>query len=285
MYNIDWLILKTINQEKSITKAAAKLYITQPAITRRLKNLEDEFHCTILIRNPNGITFTPQGIELLAYANKALKDFRHLTESLELMGNTPRGSLSIGVSRVFANHELPAILKTFTQKYPQVKINLRTDLSKNIYKLLQQDEITLAVIRGEYNWNGETVLLQDEPICLVADKQLSMEDLPKMPFIVAESSIHSLTEEWWCENFTQAPNITSYVDSIDTCREMVINGLGWSIMPHMGLPDNKQLFIKPLYLKDGTPLHRPTCILYRHPCGELPSLRVFVEHMKSFFKK
>ena len=109
MYNIDWLILKTLSEEKSISKTAEKLFISQPAITRRLKRLEQELHTTIIIRTPLGINFTSEGIIVLNYAKQALQSFQNLTELLQTKQGIPRGTLQIGVSRRFANKELPEI--------------------------------------------------------------------------------------------------------------------------------------------------------------------------------
>ena len=284
MYNIDWLILKTLSEEKSISKTAEKLFISQPAITRRLKRLEQELHTTIIIRTPLGINFTSEGIIVLNYAKQALQSFQNLTELLQTKQGIPRGTLQIGVSRRFANKELPEILRSFVKEYPNVKIQLNADLSSSIYKLLQKDEIQLALIRGEYNWNEVKIHLEKEQICLVASHPVEKKDLLTLPFIVPISSIQNAVENWWNDNFQQAPNILGYVDSIDTCQEMVLQDLGWSVLPELGLPTQSKLFKKPLTTKDGLPLLRNTYILYRSAHQDYPPLLAFVSHIKKTFQ-
>ncbi|MBP8278617.1 MAG: LysR family transcriptional regulator, partial [Propionivibrio sp.] len=68
----DWRILKTIAEERNLTKAAARLYISQPALTYRLKNMEEEFGAQVVSRVPTGVELTPQGEYLLAYAAEML---------------------------------------------------------------------------------------------------------------------------------------------------------------------------------------------------------------------
>lgn len=283
MYNIDWLILKTISEEKNITKAAERLFISQPALTRRLKNLENEFKTTLVLRTPNGIVFTPQGLELLAYAEKTLLEFKQLSERIQKMENKVQGTLFLGVSSVFAHYELPKLLKSFSVTYPGVEISLKTGHSLKINRMLQKDEISLGILRGDYHWEEEKLLLNEEPICLVSSQPLELKDLPKQPRILANSSVQNLAEEWWHQNFQRSPAVTTEVDSIDTCRQMVLHGLGWAILPAIGLKQHNNLYTKNLYLHDGTPLVRRTWLMYRNIYLQLPTIRAFIEHLKKHF--
>lgn len=287
MYNInlfDWLILKTIAEEKKITKAAERLFISQPALTRRLKNLETQFKATLLIRTPNGIVFTPQGEELLAYAEKALLENKQLCEKIQSMETKVKGTLFLGVSSVFAHYELPQLLKDFLEIFPEVEFSLKTGHSTKIFSLLQKDEISLGLLRGDYHWDEEKLLLNEEPICLVSSKPIELKDLPQNPRIMTNSSVQNLAEEWWHQLFNTPPKSLTEVDSIDTCRQMVLHGLGWAILPAIGLKQyNKSLYIKKLYFKDGTPLVRRTWLMYRNSYLQLPAICAFIEHIKQQF--
>ena len=289
MYNVnyfDWLILKTIAEEKKITKAAERLFISQPALTRRLQNLEIQFKTRLVIRTPNGIIFTPQGEELLNYAEKCLLEIKQLSEQLQNMENEVKGTLYLGVSSVFAHYELPQLLKSFLEIYPEVEVSLKTGHSLKINSLLQKDEISLGILRGDYHWDEEKILLNEEPICLVSSKPIQLKDLPENPRITATSSVQNLAEEWWHQRFQNSPRITTEVDSIDTCRQMVLHGLGWAILPAIGLKqhnNHNNLYITKLYLKDGTPLVRRTWLMYRSSYLQLPTICAFIEQVKNHF--
>ena len=289
MYNInlfDWLILKTIGEENKITKAAERLFISQPALTRRLKNLEYQFKAKLLIRTPNGIVFTPQGEELLAYAEKALLETKMLCEKIQGMETTVKGTLFLGVSSVIAHYKLPQLLKKFLDIYPEVDFSLKTGHSIKIHSLLQKDEISVGILRGDYHWEEEKILLNEEPICLVSSKPIELKNLPEYPRIMANSAVQSSAEEWWNQLFNTSPKATTEVDSIDTCRQMVLHGLGWAILPAIGLKQhNQNLFIKNLYFKDGTPLVRRTWLMYRSSYLQLPIIWAFIEHIKQQFYK
>ncbi|MEI7429636.1 MAG: LysR family transcriptional regulator [Betaproteobacteria bacterium] len=278
----DWRILKTIAEEKNITKAAARLFISQPALTYRLKNIEEEFGTQVVSRVPSGVVFTPQGDFLLAYASEMLHKFEELKEQIKNMENKVQGVLRLGSSGVFAHFMLPKVLKGFLELYPEVEISLKTALSYQIIRMLEKQEITVAIVRGEHGWEGERFLLSKEPVCLVSRERLELNELLDKPYIrySTDTSLQKMLEDWWRKNYNAPPRTTMEVNTMDTAREMVLNGLGWSILPSIGLPKNDTLFSKELFWPDGKPLIRNTWVLCSNGALELKAVTAFLEHLK-----
>jgi DNA-binding transcriptional LysR family regulator len=278
----DWRILKTIAEEKNITKAAARLFISQPALTYRLKNIEEEFGTQVVSRVPSGVVFTPQGDFLLAYASEMLHKFEAVKEQIKNMENKVQGVLRLGSSGVFAHFMLPGVLKGFLELYPEVEISLKTALSYQIIRMLEKQEITVAIVRGEYGWEGERFLLSKEPVCLVSRERLELNELLDKPYIrySTDTSLQKMLEDWWRKNYNAPPRTTMEVNTMDTAREMVLNGLGWSILPSIGLPKNDTLYSKELFWPDGTPLIRSTWVLCSNGALELKAVTAFLEHLK-----
>lgn len=281
----DWIILKTISEEKNITKAAERLYISQPALSYRLKNLEKEFGAKIVLRNTTGIAFTPQGEHLLKYALEMLTQLAITKERVQNMKNKVQGTLRIGTSAIFAHYELPAILKGFLERYPDVDISLKTGLSSKINKMLQKEEFAVAILRGDYFWPEEKHMLQEEHICLASSTFIKFDDLPYSPRINygTDSSLRVMLEDWWRENFSFPSKITMEVDSMDTCRQMVRHGLGWAILPFIGLQKQDSLYTQELYWRDGTPVLRRTWMLYRNSSLELSAVYAFTDYLKEYY--
>lgn len=279
----DWLILKTIAEEKNITKAADRLYISQPALTYRLRNLENEFGAKLVSRHPNGVNLTPQGEYLLSYTVEMLLRLNKAKEHIKNMENKVQGTLRLGSSSVFAHYELPPILKNFLELYPDVEISLKTGLSRRINRMLQKEEVSIAIIRGDYHWPEEKFLLREEPICLVSSSPIEFRELPHRPQVsyLTDSSLEPMVHEWWRESFSQPPRITMEVDSMDTCRQMVLHGLGWAILPAIGLGSNQgDLFTRELFWRNGNPLLRRTWLMFPKASLELSSVRAFAEFLK-----
>ena len=275
----DWEILKTLSEEKNITKAAERLYTSQPELTYRLKNLEKEFGAKLVVRNPNGILLTHQGEYLLSYALEMMQKLQDTKERIKNMENKVQGTLRIGASAIFAYYELPQLLKSFLDQYPDVEVNLKTGLSSKIHRMLQKEEISVAIIRGDYLWSDQKHLLREEPICLVAPEPIDFKDLPHKTQVsyLTDSSLKPLVDEWWREYFEKPPLITMDVDSMDTCRQMVLHGLGWAILPATGLSKHDGLYKKELKWRSGKPLSRCTWLMYHKASLELLTVKAFVD--------
>ena len=109
----DLNILLTIYEQKSISKASNELYISQPAITYRLKKMEKELGIQILNRHSNGVSFTNQGLYLLDYCKKTLENYEILKLELKKIDSNVSGRINVHVSTVFAKYYLAPILKKF----------------------------------------------------------------------------------------------------------------------------------------------------------------------------
>lgn len=167
----DWQMLSTIAEVKNVTRAAERLFIAQSSLSYRLKKSEKEFNANLLVRIPNGVILTPEGEYLLQYAKNMEKQLKKAKKSIQNMKGTIEGTLRIAVSSVYAHYVLPDILKGFMEEYPQVEILLKTSKSANVYRMLQKEEISIAIVRGDYLWTKEKHMLSEEPICLYLPDQ------------------------------------------------------------------------------------------------------------------
>lgn len=279
MTDRDWILLKTIAEERNITRAAERLYISQPALTYRLRILEEEFDTQIAIRTPTGILLTPQGEHLVKYASDMILGLTKIKERMAGFGGRVRGPLRIGSSAIFANYELPQILREFLDAYPDVEFFVRTGRSREVSRLLASDEVSMAIIRGEYDWKGERRLLMEESICMVSRSPISIPELPDRPRIVygTDSSLQALVDEWWHEAFTRPSLDTIAVDTMETCLNMVRENLGWAILPSICLGQFGGSTKEALRWKDGSPLVRRTWICCSQYTLELPAARAFMD--------
>jgi DNA-binding transcriptional LysR family regulator len=277
----DWTMLITIAEERNITRAAERLYISQPAITYRLRMLENRFHTKLVFRTPSGVLLTPEGEFLLKYAKDMQLQLLQTKEKLMSLGGKVQGPLRIGSSAIFANYELPQILKGFLELHPAVEVFLKTGRSRQVSRMLEKEEVSLAIVRGDYPWDEEKHLLREEPICLVSRHPLKLEELPDKPRIIygTDSSLQEMVDEWWRQTFFRPPFTHMAVDTMDTCRRMVVHNLGWAVLPSIGLNEHDGLFTLPLHWKNGEPLLRRTWGLCRRMSLELPAVRTFLQYL------
>jgi len=124
------------------------------------------------------------------------------------------GSLKIGVSVNIARYKLPAVLKTFMKKYPKVDIYVTTMQSTQLYRALADNEISIALVRGNFNWQDGDVILSREPVCLVRNQEMAELSLKDIPYIGrhTDSPFYDRIEQWKQENGpTAAPSFGSMI--------------------------------------------------------------------------
>ena len=179
----DFLLIKTLYEEQNITHTAKKLFISQPAISDRLKRLEAEFGCQLFIRQPRGILFTSQGEMLVQYVNEADERYQKIRSALAKPVGKAFGSLSIACSNVFAKYHMPSLLSEFKKKYPAIDISLKSGFSTNRYKDFLEGRFHVCIIRGEHNWSEHKKRLLRDPLCVFSRDPIDLKKLPHLPFV------------------------------------------------------------------------------------------------------
>lgn len=134
-----------LSEEGSFAKAAVRVHLSQPALSRSIQSLEEEFGLRLFDRASRGVTLTPAGKLVVQRARRVLSEARCLERDVELLKTNEAGSLAIGVGPYCAEILLPGLLIEFAQRYP--KMSIRVELSDGV-SLLQQlldEEIDLVV--------------------------------------------------------------------------------------------------------------------------------------------
>ena len=146
--NINFELYKVfyeVANEKSISKGAAKLMISQPAVTQSIKTLEDELGGKLFIRTPKGVILTNEGEELFNYVKEGMNYFINGTNKFTSLKNLDEGIINIGSTTAISEHYLMPYLKEFHEKYPNIDINITNDLTDNLIKKLRNGSIDIII--------------------------------------------------------------------------------------------------------------------------------------------
>ncbi len=280
----DWLILKILFQQKNITKTAQHLFISQPALTNRLRQIEEEFKVTIVHRGRRGVHFTPQGEYLANCADDILLKLRKTRENVLNMSDTVSGVLRIGTSRYIAKYKLPHILRAFSSLYPEVSYKLITGWSRDIHHYVYNEEVHVGFFRGDYLWQDAKHLLFEDELCITSKNPFKLEDLPKLPriFYQTDNLYKTIIDNWWNENFSLPPSMSMEVDQLDTCKEMVVNGFGYAIIPSSILNGIDNLYKIGITKKNGEPILQRAWMVYHQESTEINVVKAFVEFVSSY---
>lgn len=280
----DWLIIKILYERKSITKTAEELFMAQPTLTIRIHKIEEDLGVKLIMHRSNkGVLFTPEGEYLAEFAKKILLDTRKVREKVTNLGNDVKGTLLIGASIYVTRYILPRLLLNFKNQYPDVDFRVITTMSQDIFKLMRRQDSHIGFVRSDYGWQDEKCLLFEEPMCVFSKEPISLNDLPKLPRIDYHSDYLNtvLLNTWWSENFTEPPFTSMFVNQVDICKDMVINGLGYAILPSKILSDTNDMHKIYITDKTGQPLLRKTWMLYHEKLLEINLVRAFVDYVKT----
>lgn len=279
----DFELLQVLEHTRNITHASDVLYVTQSSLSKRISALEKELNINLLVRSRQGIHFTPEGEIVLKYVRSITDQLNLMRSELSLAKGFIGGTLNAGVSINYAQYFLPATLTAFRLQYPNVNIKINTDSSRKLYASLLDNNIDLAIIRGDYPWKGPKLLLTRENICAISLERMDFNNLSdtQAPYIYHTSDIALEREvsQWLREHNYQPGPETISVDSITTCVEMVNRGLGWTIVPKICLSNFKGNVV-PLYFANGEPFVRSTYLMYTDDVAELPQIKAFIDTIR-----
>lgn len=284
----DWTFLTTIYNEANLTHAAEKLYISQPALTYRIRELEKELNIKIFIKGKGSVKFTKEGVLLVEYAKSMLIELSKLKDQLYEMTQPGTGLLKISAGENFARTELPEILSKFHQLHPNIQFSISSINLNHILDSLVHAESHLAIIGSDMDWNDSKLLLKTYPIYLAAKEAIAFTDLPKLPRIIfnTSASTKKLNDDLWQEYFSVPPTISMKVNKLETCAEMIKQGFGYAFIPINAtlMKDLQQdLYMTPLYHKDGTP-HQINCFAYyRKEVMNITAVKTFINFLKQYF--
>lgn len=179
----------------SFTKASQELFISQPAITKHIQELETMYQTRLFERMGNKISLTDAGRLLLEHCEKILEEYGRLEYEMNLLRNEHIGKLRLGASTTIAQYVLPPLLARFIEKFPQVSLSLFNGNSLEVEKALQEHRIDLALVEGNIRQPNlkYTSFLQDElvPVVHTHSKwteydEITLEEFKKIPLVLRE---------------------------------------------------------------------------------------------------
>ena len=233
-----------VAQHHSFSRAADALFLTQPSVTARIQSLERELDTKLFERSGRGVSLTDSGQAFLGHAKRALAAVQEGADALDAVRGGDLGNIRIGASASIATYVLPGLIKTFRTDRPRVHISVRTGTSEEVLDALLANEVHLALcrltsheaVRSLHLYNDELVLVTAPTHPLAGTPAVSLRDAGGEAFLFFEpsSSYHRLTSEMFARAGV-VPASTMELDSIETTKHMVEEGLGVAILPRVAV--------------------------------------------------
>lgn len=247
-------VFHAVAKQMSFTKAAEALFMTQPAVTFQIKQLEEHYNTRLFERGHGKISLTPAGAVALEYADRILALTSELEIRLREMTGRISGPLLIGASATIAEFMLPRVLGEFKERYPEVHAKLFVANSETIEDRIAEHTLDVGLIEApshlpalltEACCEDELQVILSPRHPLAEHKQIAPKQLLQYPYFSREAG--SGTREFTDLYFRRSGispedlNIEMELGSPEALKAVVAVGMGFAIMPRVAIEKEKKL--------------------------------------------
>ena len=256
----------------NLSRAAETLFVTQPALTARLRALEAEVGVPLFRRGRRGMTLTDAGRAFLPHAERALRSLR---DGAAIVGQLPIAeALVLGAAPAISTYTLPELLVRFTASRPDIRLVVRTGHSEEILDQVVRGDLDVGLIRAIHHPDIESLTVLEDELVLVANPEHPLARRRRIaPSQVADarlilfdrtSSFYDLTRTL----FRQAgspPRGVLELDHIDAAKRMVLAGLGVALLPRSAVGDELAAGeLRAIEIVGSPPIERRIVAVRRH---------------------
>lgn len=229
-------------------RAAKATAVSQPALSKQIKEVEEGLGVVLFERTPRGAVPTPGGAELVERARAVLAQVRELTDAAAALADPMAGVLRLGAIPTLAPYLLPALVAAVRAELPRLELRLVEEQTDELAARLGRGELDLAIVALPYPQPGVRVLgLYEEPFWFVAPRDHPLAQGPPLLPSAAAAAGPLLLRRGHClrGHVLQACNLTDdgspvlEATSLGTLLLMVAQGLGPTLVPDMALPEDR----------------------------------------------
>jgi DNA-binding transcriptional LysR family regulator len=247
-------------------RAADALRVTQPAISARIKALEESLGVALFERGRTGLALSPAGRALRPHAEQLLHAVALARQAVHDLRPASGGALTIAAALSICTYVLPDVLKRFQAAHPKTLITVRSGHSKEVLEMVLAGEAELGLARSLHHPEVETVSLRDDPLILVATpaapmaraRAVRLEEVAAQPLILFDRG----SSDWTLSHglFRRAglvPNVVLEVESIEAAKRMVERGIGLAFLPLLAVVSEiRRRRLIAIDVRDAEPLSR-----------------------------
>ena len=285
MRDRDWKIIKVLYEKRSITKAAESLYITQSALTKRIKAMEEDLGVEIVKSTSKGVMFTEDGQYLFQKAT-ILCDF--MDEIREHLSGRKDACalLKIGVPNSFARLHMPQLMREYTNQCDRLQIRTISNSSDVIVQQLIDGSVDVGIICGDYPYLGNKRRLFDEQLYVIAPKNARLDDLDSLPIIETyyNPMVKLIISQWWKMQYGSLPHEQQRVPYSEIAIEMVEKGLGICFLFgadwHVNIDAVQKI---PIFDRQERPITRSVWLMWTEQCYREAAMIEWLHFVEGYY--
>jgi LysR family transcriptional regulator for metE and metH len=232
-------LVLAIHEESGVTRASERLNVTQSALSHQLREVEDRLRTPLFLRIKKRMVITPAGETVVRLARRVLQEMAAAEEEIRLLSDGTRGTIRLSTQCYTCYHWLPAILRKFGKRYPNVEVRIDVGATRQALRALLDGRLDVAILHTDPDDAAVelTPLFEDEMLLLVAeDHPLAHSAFVRPAQLAGEHLLlHTLPEE---NSFIQTvlkpagvtPQRCSQVELTEAIVELVRAGMGVAVL-------------------------------------------------------
>jgi len=232
----------SVAETGSFSEASEQLYLTQPAISKRIASLEAELDTELFDRIGRQVSLTETGKALLPRARQILLEVEDSQREIQNLSNKVSGTLRIGTSHHIGLHRLPPVLRAFTKRHPDVELDIRFMDSEEACRAVEHGDLEMGIVTLPLSPSPvlNTNIIWPDPLSVIVSKdhplkklkQVSLKQLAEHKAVLPARG--TFTREIIEQAFKQKlvdVDISLSTNYLETIKMLVSVGLGWSVLP------------------------------------------------------
>lgn len=285
--------LLTVAEEGSFTRASEKLYVTQPALSQQVRQLEDELGTTLFDRTSKGIRLTVAGELFSQYARRIFCQLDEAKNALQELEGLQRGSLVIGTVQTVNAYLIPQVVAQFANNHPAISLRIEELMADEVENRVEDGTVQVGLSFGpitnvnlefEELFQEELVLVVSKQHELAGNKEIHMKDLDNFPLLMLSKGY--CTRRLW-DYYAQEVGIQSKIiaemNTISAILRAVEPTRTGTILPRLALDNGLATNLSGINLCQPTPAH-PVGLVWRRGSYRPAAARLFAQIIKENFK-
>lgn len=289
-------ILISLVEAGSFTKAAQRIFLSQPALSKQIKNLEESAGTCLIIRGSRGVTLTPEGRTIYDYAKKVVRLRDEAREKIDIIKKNESGHVYVSASTIPATYILPRLLNHLKSVYPEIRVHIQMNDSEETKQAVLSDQVEIGFIGKEVHdrrliterlWKDELVLIVSLNHPWAKKEYVSIYDISKESLILREqgSATRAIFEDCLRSKFNMdisSFNVAYELGSSEAVKEAVLAGLGVSVISLFAIKrEREQGLVSAIRIK-GCLIERNFHVIYKKQFPMLNHHRRFLEVVRIY---
>ena len=285
-----FLVFHEVAKFRSFSRAAEELFVSQPAVSKHIRQLEQKVGMGLVRRGRGGFGLTEAGGILFKHTQKISSDLLEIENALGNLRKDHHGVLKIGTTESYSKCLMPKLLSGFQASHPSIKITLEVGNSEEIEKSLldyKNDIGLIGLVKASSKFES-IPFLREELVLIVRPhhqldkrKAVSLKEIEKYPFIIRDKGSTTRRILFHAfEEFDIHPSLLIEAGSSEFIKQWVSEGEGISIIvKRLGADEEKRGMIKVIPLQEK--LYLEVALLYLKEERANPTIKAFIQYMES----